>query len=138
MKNASEPQSMRWLRHAEADLKYARILHREGGHYLACYLSQQVAEKALKAVLYHEGEETVLGHSVRKLGERAAEYRPSFSAVVDKCSLLDSYYIPTRYPNGLPDAIAPDVYDETTAKRALDLAQVVIDAADEIIRAGDR
>jgi HEPN domain-containing protein len=129
----SEPESMRWLRHAQADLKYARILQREGGHYLVCYLTQQVAEKALKALLYHEGEETVLGHSVRKLAERVAAHRPVLSFLIEKCSVLDSYYIPTRYPNGLPDAIAPDVYDSDTAERALTLAETALAAAEGAI-----
>ena len=92
MKNNREPESLRWLRHAEADLKYAQVLQREGGYYLVCYLSQQAAEKALKAFLYHSGEEIVLGHSIRKLSERAAEYVPAFRAIVEKCSILDSYY----------------------------------------------
>ena len=110
MKNNREPESLRWLRHAEADLKYAQVLQREGGYYLVCYLSQQAAEKALKAFLYHSG--------------------------VEKCSILDSYYIPTRYPNGLPDAIAPDVYDAATGHSALSMAKTTIDMAAAEIRGG--
>ena len=71
------------------------------------------AEKALKAVLYARGEELVIGHSVRQLSQRAAgpgadesadaadeAGEARFGRHVEKWAVLDSYYIPTRYPNG--------------------------------------
>lgn len=63
----------RWLDQAREDLKWARRLAEEGGYHLACFLAQQVVEKALKAFLYAQGESVVLGHS-STLGERAAQY----------------------------------------------------------------
>lgn len=37
--------------------------------------------------------------------------------------LLDKYYIPTRYPNGLPDLTPGQVYREEDARRGLDAAR---------------
>ncbi len=85
-----------------------------------------MAEKALKAFLYGQGEELVVGHSVRQLCARAAEYEQQFARHLDQWGLLDSYYIPTRYPNGLPDDIPARVYNRQAAEGALSLAQDVV------------
>jgi HEPN domain-containing protein len=42
---------------------------------------------------------------------------------------LDKFYIPTRYPNGLPDSIPADVYTAADAKRALDAVALVLAGA---------
>jgi HEPN domain-containing protein len=102
MREGPERQSERWLAQAAADLYWAEHLAREGGWHLACFLAQQVTEKALKAFLYAQGLEVVLGHSVGRLCAAAARYRPEFAEKAARWSLLDSYYVPTRYPNGLP------------------------------------
>jgi len=47
------------------------------------------------------------------------------------CSLLDTYYIPTRYPNGLPGGIGPDIYDGAAAKDALAMADRLMLAVKE-------
>jgi HEPN domain-containing protein len=125
-KNALD-EGKRWLAQAAADLHWAALLSREGGWHLACFLSQQVAEKALKAFLYAQGEEIVLGHSVARLCASAARYHPEFADRARRWNLLDSYYIPTRYPNGLPDGIPAEVYTEDAAKEAVTLATEAVD-----------
>jgi len=67
----SEDEGERWLDQAREDLRWARVLVAEGGYHIVAFLSQQVAEKSLKAVLYHLGEEAVLGHSVERLRRSA-------------------------------------------------------------------
>lgn len=98
-------EGRRWLDQARHDLAWADDLADRGGNHIACFLAQQVAEKALKAYLYATGEEVVLGHSVQRLGTEAAEHEQRFKDKVTRWSVLDGYYIPTRYPNGLPDSI---------------------------------
>ncbi len=119
-------EGRRWLEQARTDLGWTRHLHTEGAHYLVCFLAQQVAEKALKAFLYAQGEDLVIGHSVRRLSERTAEYETRFRCHVDAWGILDSYYIPTRYPNGLPDDIPARVYNQDAASGALALAEAVV------------
>ncbi len=70
----SENEAIRWLKQAVIDLEWAERIAKEGGYHIACFLSQQVAEKALKAFLYSCGEELVLGHSVARLSEWSAKY----------------------------------------------------------------
>ena len=62
----------RWLEQAQEDLHWAQHLAGQGAYHLACFLAQQVTEKALKAFLYAQGEEIVIGHSVARLCARAA------------------------------------------------------------------
>ena len=119
-------EAERWLAQAEADLHWAAHLEREGGYHLACFLAQQVTEKALKAFLYSQGEEIVLGHSVERLCAAAAAFRSEFAKKAQRWSLLDGYYIPTRYPNSLPGGIPANVYTEEAAKGAVALAEQAV------------
>ncbi len=122
MRRSALDEGRRWLSQADEDLKWARRLAEEGGWHIACFLAQQVAEKALKAYLYAQGEEIVLGHSVARLCTDAARYHPEFAEEARRWGLLDGYYIPTRYPNGLPDGIPAEVYNREAALSAVALA----------------
>jgi HEPN domain-containing protein len=126
MRNEPLEEGQRWLRQAQEDLHWARHLAQEGAYHLACFLSQQVAEKALKAFLYAQGEELVVGHSVERLCAAAAAFAPKFQVHGRSWSILDGYYIPTRYPNGLPDGIPADVYTREAAEGAVNLADEAV------------
>lgn len=130
MRETPRDEGTRWLEQARVDLKWTRHLLGQGAHYLVCFLAQQVAEKALKAFLYAQGEELVIGHSVRQLCQRAGEYDPHFQRRLDDWAVLDTYYVPTRYPNGLPGGIPADVYNKATAEGALALAEAVMAQAE--------
>ncbi|GAB6064842.1 HEPN domain-containing protein [Deferrisoma palaeochoriense] len=134
MRNSIE-EGLRWWEQAREDLRWAEHLAREGGYHLACFLAQQVAEKALKAVRYAEGAEIVLGHSVERLTRELGERHPGIREPARRWSVLDGYYIPTRYPNGLPAGIPARVYDRDTAERAVALAREVVAWAGEQLAA---
>ncbi len=127
MKPDRKAEGLRWFEQAEADRRGLQLLFDGGSYHLACFIAQQVAEKALKAFLYAQGEEFVIGHSVESLARWAAEYDPAFEGLRESVASLDGYYIPTRYPNGLPDSIPAKVY---TARAALDTMQM----ADEVLQ----
>ena len=80
----------------------------------------------MKAFLYAQGEEVVLGHSVERLCTMAGQLKPDLKESVKRWAILDTYYIPTRYPNGLPDSIPAKVYNEETAKAAAALADEIV------------
>ena len=122
MRENSLQEGLRWLRQSQEDLHWAQYLAKEGGFHLACFLAQQVTEKALKAYLYAQGEEIVLGHSVERLCHKASDYDPRFSEKGKTWNLLDGYYIPTRYPNGLPDGIPADIFTHSAAQQAVEMA----------------
>ena len=129
MRNAAEDEGARWLAQAGADVEAAAYLV-TGGHFnVACFLAQQAAEKALKGFLFYRGAAEVWGHSAAELCEKCAGTEPAFRELVGPAALLDKYYIPTRYPNGLPGGIPKDAFDKVEAERALDIARRVVDTA---------
>jgi HEPN domain-containing protein len=105
MKRDSKSEGLRWLEQAEADRRGAQLLFDGGSYHLACFVAQQVAEKAIKAYIYAKGEEFVIGHSVEVLCRWAAKFDSDFEKLRESVAPLDGYYIPTRYPNSLPDSI---------------------------------
>ena len=125
MRNPDEAK--RWLDQAQDDFRWARHLAESGGYNIACFLSQQAAEKALKALLFHLGQELVTGHAVQGLCERAAELMPEIAPKCSHWAFLDGFYLPTRYPDALPGGIPARAYDQDAARNALALAQEVID-----------
>jgi len=132
-RNLSEAQ--RWLKQALHDRDAARLNRDHGFHEHACFLSQQSAEKALKAFLYARGQGPVLGHSTLVLAQEAAALEADFSTLLDRCRRLDQLYIPTRYPNGLPDGIPHEFYDRGLSEQALADLEAVIACAQRLLRA---
>ena len=126
MKRDARSEGLRWLEQAEADREGGRLLFDGGSYHLACFVAQQVAEKALKAFLYAQGEEFIIGHSVEVLCRWAAEFDADFSALRETVASLDGYYLPTRYPNSLPDSIPARVYTRPAGVQALRLADQVL------------
>jgi len=126
-------ESERWLEQAKEDMRWAGVLLEQGGYHLVAFLSLQVAEKGLKAVLYHLGEETVLGHSVERLAAEIAEILPEVRENAARWSALDAHYVTSRYPNSLPGSIPAHVYERGTAETALHLAEEVIEFADRVV-----
>lgn len=125
MRQSAIEQGKRWLEQAWEDLRWAKDLAERGGYHIACFLSQQVGEKALKAFLYAQGEEIVIGHSIERLCNFAAKFDVEFSQKVKRWAILDGYYVPTRYPNSLPESIPAKVYTENAAQEAVLLAEEI-------------
>jgi HEPN domain-containing protein len=122
-----EREARRWWRQARRDLESAEINAEHARHEVVCFLCQQAAEKALKAFLYAQGESPVLGHSLLELTQRSSAYQPALGALREHAKLLDGYYVPSRYPNGLTDDVAPlDFFDATDGRRALDAGRTLL------------
>lgn len=114
------------MEQAQEDLKWAKDLAERGGYHIACFLAQQVGEKALKAFLYAQGLEIVIGHSIERLCSSASRWEAEFGERVKRWSILDGYYVPTRYPNSLPDSIPARVYTQDAAREAVRLAEEIV------------
>ncbi|NIN01689.1 MAG: HEPN domain-containing protein, partial [candidate division Zixibacteria bacterium] len=134
MRRNRQEEGERWIAQAAEDLRWAAHLAKEGGYHLSCFLAQEVAEKALKGFLYHQGEEIVLGHSVERLCSVAAAYHSEFANKLKRWSILDGYYLPTRYPNSLPDGIPANVYTADAAASAVALAEEAVTKVRELIK----
>ena len=68
----------------------------------------------------------VLGHSVARLLKSAIRYDSNLEPIKGTAG-LDKYYIPTRYPNGLPGGVPYEAFDEEDAQKAIGLASQVIE-----------
>lgn len=128
-------ESDRWLEQAVLDLDAAHK-STQGYWWIACFQAQQAAEKALKAYLYASEERAVLGNSVAELAHKAEIYDPAFENVHQPARRLDRFYIPTRYPNGLPGGVPAHAYDEDDAASALEMAGVVMSFVKERLKDG--
>ena len=133
MRGNPAEEGKRWLEQAEEDLRWAKDLAERGGYHIACFLAQQVGEKALKAYLYFCGEELVTGHSIERLCREAGERDERFNEKVERWSILDGYYVPTRYPNSLPGSIPARIYTREAAKEAVTLAEEIVNFVRELM-----
>ena len=124
-------ESRRWWRQAERDLDDARYAFDGQRYNLTCFLTQQSAEKALKAYLYTQEAKLVRGCSVRELCTAATRFDTAFEEMGREVAPLDQYYIPTRYPNGLPGGVPFEAYNVEDGQRALRLARQVLDSVRE-------
>jgi len=134
MQRDARSEGLRWLEQAEADREGARLLFEGGSYHLACFIAQQVAEKVVKAFLYGQGEEFVIGHSVEALCRWAAEFDADFGRLRESVAPLDGYYLPTRYPNSLPDSIPARIYTHAVAQEALHLTDQALRLVQEKLR----
>jgi HEPN domain-containing protein len=115
-------RSSDWFHQAQHDLAKARLDLQWQYYEWACFTAQQAAEKVVKAVYYaHHGE--ARGHGVRALLQALA--LPVEEAVYEQAALLDRFYIPTRYPNGLPAGVPHDYFSQDDAHQALAAAEVI-------------
>jgi HEPN domain-containing protein/predicted nucleotidyltransferase len=113
-----------WLRYAEEDLAAARrmVEGRGWAPRIACFHAQQAAEKALKAVLVHEGIPLQFTHNLELLRDLVPEGRKTASVEGDLASLSRRAGVP-RYPGPGPDATADEAREEVA------LAQAIVEAA---------
>ena len=126
-KNSAE--ALRWIETAEGDLDTARILRENSRFHHACFHAQQAGEKALKALWYRLDADP-WGHSIIKLIEDLEELLPAahsrMSTALAQARQLDRFYIPTRYPNGLPDITPDRAFSEDDATSAIAAADTIL------------
>jgi len=126
----------RWIAQSERDLDDARFNASGDRHHLACFLSQQAGEKALKGVLYLGGEERVLGHSCAELARALGDRGPALVELFGPAAALDKYYIPTRYPNGLPGGIPSEAFSAEDSALAIGHAERIVHACRAVLARG--
>ena len=115
-----------WVEYADENLEIARLAL-DRGYCNACLQNvQQAVEKYLKAVLMFQRNEFPRTHSIEMLVQKLAANSMDISISEEETELLDSVYIPSKYPLGsaLPD-FSPD---GDTCNRCLDIAGRVRDS----------
>jgi len=117
-------RSRDWLSQAVRDLDQARDSERARRHEWACFAAQQSAEKAVKALHLHRGQEA-WGHVVAQLlAELQSE---TASSLVDKAKVLDNFYVATRYANGHPAGAPFEHYGPLQSGQAIAYAGEILE-----------
>lgn len=118
-------RSRDWLAQAQRDLEQAEDSRRAGRHEWACFAAHQAAEKAVKALHLRLGQEA-WGHVVARL---LRDLPPSVTVpaeLIEKARVLDTFYIPTRYPNSHPEGAPFEHYGPVQSAEALQYAGEIV------------
>ncbi len=122
----STPEAERWLAYARSDLDAAHALLRDLEHYprQVCFLAQQSAEKALKALLVLLDIEFPHTHDLDRLRESVP---PGWRVKVEFPQLyaLSIWAVESRYPGDLPEVV------ESDAQQALRLAEQILQVIEQ-------
>ena len=120
-----------WLSYAEENREVAALSL--GSHlFNACIQNaQQATEKALKAIRFARGLPLKKTHSIRELRDDAARIGVEVPLSDDDCDLLDSVYLPSKYPLG--SALPHFEPDERLAQQCLDIADAALAAAMKLL-----
>jgi HEPN domain-containing protein len=100
-----ELQTEEWLKKARDDELNANsiLTHRDGTPNGVCFLSQQMAEKYLKAFLVYHKKWYPKIHPLDVLWELCREINSSFKKIKKEAVFLTTFYVATRYPGDYPD-----------------------------------
>lgn len=102
-----------WLFHAFEDYLAADVLHKEEKLQSICvFHCQQCFEKSLKAFLLYKNKKLFDGHNLTWLCKQAAMIDTDFMRWLTKSTMLNRYYIETRYPADIPLTISYDDADD--------------------------
>lgn len=119
--NVAEAKS--WLAFAASDLNAAETLLRTSPSYprQVCFLAQQAAEKALKALLILLDIEFPFTHDLDRLRDLIPDGWPVKRAYPDLAE-LSVWAVEARYPGDMPDVLEVDAQRASKQARAIYMA----------------
>jgi len=125
-------ETKRWLAYAQENLASAQVLL-DSELYNPCLQNvQQAVEKMLKAVLVESREMPRKTHSINELAGILADKGLDVSISEDDIDLLDSIYLPSKYPLG--SALPGFEPDEALCRRCLGIADGVRESVAVLLR----
>lgn len=119
-------RALDWLRQAYRDLEQAESSRQAGRHEWACFAAQQAAEKAVKALHLHLGQEA-WGHVVARLLQELPATVTVPPMLIEQGRVLDSFYIPSRYPNSHPEGAPFEHYGSLQSEEAIQYARAILE-----------
>jgi len=119
-------RALDWFKQAERDLEQAEDSRRAGRHEWACFAAQQAAEKAVKGLHLHHGQE-FWGYIIARSLQELPKTLVVPGDLIEKAKVLDNYYIPARYPNSHPAGVPFEHYGPLQSGPAVAYAREIID-----------
>ncbi|MGQ0507566.1 MAG: HEPN domain-containing protein [Myxococcaceae bacterium] len=111
-----------WLDQAKNDLAFANSALEAGFFSQCCFVAQQCAEKALKALALRQGAKAAFTHSLLKLVQAL-----SLNGEIERAAQkLDFYYISARYPDAFPEGAPYKMFRREDAVEALGWATQIL------------
>jgi len=124
-------ETKKWLEYADENLRSARLLL-DSELFNPCLQNvQQAVEKMLKALLVESTKKIKKTHSMNELVNILDKHGLNVDMTEDDCDLLDSIYLPSKYPLGsiLPD-FEPDLQ---TCRQCIGIAERVWDSVANLL-----
>jgi HEPN domain-containing protein len=115
-----------WLKQAIRDLEQAEDSRRAGRHEWACFAAQQAAGKAVKALHLYLGQEA-WGHVIARLLRELPSTVLAPEHLEEKGRVLDTFYIPSRYPNSHPEGAPFQHYGTLQSEEAIRYAGEIVE-----------
>ena len=117
MKNETEI----WITYAEENLTSSEVLLNSSLFNPSLQNAQQAVEKFLKALLIENSVNLIKTHSIRELVGKLADLSIDTLISEDDTDLLDSIYLPSKYP--LSSVLPHYMPDEDICRHCLNIAQ---------------
>lgn len=124
------PEVENWVKQAEADLENAAKNIKIKAYYVTAFLSQQAAEKILKALFIKKyADLPPKTHTLYKLGQEVKAPKD----ILVLLRKLTPEFLVTRYPDAAA-GVPAEIYDETAASESLECADKVVKWAKRKLR----
>jgi len=125
-------RSKDWINQSNRDLKAAEAVIKDESYEWTCFIAQQAAEKAIKAV-FQKLNAAAWGHSVFELIKILSKKEKVDDTLMNCAKNLDKYYIPTRYPNGFESGSPYEYFTRSDAEDALICSRRIIEFCKSIL-----
>ena len=114
-------ETKKWLDYADENLRSAKILLESDLYNPTLQNVQQAVEKMLKAICTEFSLKFRKTHSINELAAILAANNLNVGLTPDECDLLDSIYLPSKYPLG---SVLPDFEpDAKICKKCITIAE---------------
>ncbi|MBF0206284.1 MAG: HEPN domain-containing protein [Oligoflexia bacterium] len=112
-----------WISQAQNDVLWGKSSFRDNFWAQTCFISQQAAVKALKALAFHLGFDLVKTHSLWKIAQKININ----GDIAEYSKVLDQYYITGRYPDALPDCAPYELFTKKQAEDAIQMSEKILE-----------
>ena len=119
-------RSKDWFSQALRDLEQAEESRGSERHEWACFASHQGAEKAVKALHLHLRQEA-WGRVIARLFRELPESVAVPADLIEFARVLDTFYIPSRYPSAHPEGAPFKHYGPLQSQEAVDYAGKILE-----------